>query len=51
MLIEAENTKLPAADDLLGLARVWRQVFQPHGRPRDFIEAWQRCIGNLSQVA
>ncbi|MGH8354797.1 MAG: hypothetical protein ACRERY_14925 [Pseudomonas sp.] len=51
LLVEAADTPLPAADDLLGLARVWRQVFQPQGRLRDFIEAWQRCVGNLSQVA
>lgn len=51
MLIEAEHSELPAADDLLGMAQIWRQVFRPHGRPRDFIAAWQRCIGKFSQVA
>lgn len=51
MLIEAEHRELPAADDLLGMAQVWRRVFKPHGRNKDFIAAWQRCIGNLSKVA
>ncbi|NQD95037.1 hypothetical protein HP532_20510 [Pseudomonas sp. CrR25] len=51
LLVEAEDLVLPAADDLHGLARVWRRVFQPHGRSREFIAAWQRCIGHLSQVA
>lgn len=51
LLIEVEQLELPAADDLLGLARIWRQVFAPHARPRDFIAAWQRCVGKLSQVA
>lgn len=51
LLIEVEQLELPAADDLLGLALVWRQVFQPHGRPRDFIQAWQRCIGKFRLVA
>lgn len=51
MLIETANTPLPEADDLLGLARVWRQVFQPQGRLRDFTEAWQRCVGNQTRVA
>ena len=51
MLVEVEQRELPAADDLLGLARVWRRVFHPQGHPRDFIEAWQRCIGNFSAVA
>ena len=32
MLIEADNAPLPEADDLLGLARVWRRVFHPQGR-------------------
>ncbi|WP_068829914.1 hypothetical protein [Pseudomonas sp. BMS12] len=44
MLIEAEHTTLPAADDLHGLARVWRRVFHPQGRLRDFLQAWQHCV-------
>jgi len=51
LLVEAADAPLPAADDLLGLARVWRQVFQPQGRLRDFIEAWQRCVASHSQAA
>ena len=51
MLIEAEHSELPDADDLLGMAQIWRRVFKPHGRNKDFIAAWQRCIGGLSQVA
>jgi hypothetical protein len=51
MQIATEHPELPAADDLLGLARIWRLVFHPNGRTRDFIQAWQRCIGNLSRVA
>lgn len=51
MLIEAQNNVLPEAEDLLGLAHIWCQVFHPQGRPRDFIDAWKRCIGTLSQVA
>ncbi|AYC35110.1 hypothetical protein D3880_15560 [Pseudomonas cavernae] len=51
LLVQAEKTQLPAADDLLGFARVWRQVFQPQGRVRDFIHAWRHCVGNLSHVA
>ncbi|AZL67485.1 MULTISPECIES: hypothetical protein [Pseudomonas] len=44
MLIEEQATPLPAADDLLGLARIWRQTFNPQGRLRDFARAWQHCI-------
>jgi hypothetical protein len=51
LLIEAEQAELPDADDLLGLARVWRQVFQPQGRLCDFIDAWQRWVGQFSRVA
>lgn len=51
LLVEAERLELPAADDLFGLAQVWRRVFQPHGQPRAFIEAWHRCVGSLSRVA
>lgn len=51
MLIEAQNMPLPDAEDLLGLAGVWRRVFQPHGRSRAFVEAWRRCVGGISQVA
>lgn len=51
LLIEAEETPLPAADDLHGLARVWRQVFRPHGRLRDFLQAWQHCVAGYSHAA
>ncbi|MBI6897939.1 hypothetical protein JET64_14135 [Pseudomonas putida] len=44
MLIEEQALPLPAADDLLGLARIWRQTFQPQGRLRDFTQAWHHCI-------
>ncbi|AXO89363.1 hypothetical protein DZC75_15625 [Pseudomonas parafulva] len=39
MLIEEQATPLPAADDVLGLARIWRQTFHPQGRLRDFTQA------------
>ncbi|MEE9100612.1 MULTISPECIES: hypothetical protein [Pseudomonas] len=51
MMVEAERIPLPHADDPLGLARVWRRVFQPHGRLHDFVDAWHSYVGNLSQVA
>ena len=44
MLIEEQATPLPAADDLLALARIWRQIFNPQGRLRDFTHAWHTCI-------
>ncbi|MFC5697619.1 hypothetical protein ACFPU0_18890 [Pseudomonas sp. GCM10022186] len=51
MLVESTILVLPAADDLLGMAMIWRQVFHPEGSPREFIDAWQRHVGGLSQVA
>lgn len=51
LLIEAERIELPAANDLLGLARIWRQVFQPQGQLCDFLDAWQRWVGQFSRVA
>ncbi|WP_171434449.1 hypothetical protein [Pseudomonas aeruginosa] len=50
-LVEAARLPLPDQHNHLAQARVWRQVFQPHGRLHEFIDAWQRCIGSLSQVA
>ena len=51
LLVEEQNTPLPEADDLLGMARIWRQTFQPQGRLRDFTCAWQTCVAPLNQVA
>lgn len=51
LLVESEHTPLPAADDLHGLARVWRQVFQPQGRLRDFLQAWQHCVAQSPRAA
>lgn len=44
MLVEEKALPLPESD-LLGLARIWRQTFQPHARLRDFTQAWQACVG------
>lgn len=51
MLVESSILVMPAADDLIGMAMIWRQVFRPDGSPREFIDAWQRHVANLSQVA
>ncbi|MGH8438917.1 MAG: hypothetical protein ACRERW_07660, partial [Pseudomonas sp.] len=51
MLIEEQAAELPAADELLGLARIWRQTFQPQGRLRDFTCAWQTCIAPVTLEA
>lgn len=51
MLIEARQSSLPAEDDLSGMARIWRQVFQPHGRICHFLQAWQHWVLSQPQAA
>ena len=51
LLIEEQKIAIPAADDLLGMARIWRQAFEPQGRLRDFTHAWHSCVSPLNQVA
>lgn len=50
-MVEASQVQLPAASDIAGLAHIWRQVFQPRGRLRDFTQAWQSWIGAVEQAA
>lgn len=50
LLIEQQKIAIPAADDLLGMARIWRQAFEPHGRLRDFAQAWRTCVSPLNLV-
>ncbi|MCV4283777.1 hypothetical protein [Pseudomonas capsici] len=47
MMIEAQTVTLPTADDPLAMARIWRQIFQPQGRLRDFMTAWHSCVAPL----
>ncbi|GFM79587.1 hypothetical protein PSCICO_04270 [Pseudomonas cichorii] len=53
MMIEAQTVTLPTEDDALAMARIWRQIFQPQGRLRDFVTAWHSCVAPiyLSQQA
>lgn len=50
LLIEQQQTALPAADDLLGMARLWRQTFQPQGRLRDFTCAWKTHVSPMNPL-
>ncbi|QLL11832.1 hypothetical protein [Pseudomonas chlororaphis] len=51
LLVEEQNPPLPETGDLVGMARIWKQIFQPQGRLRDFADAWQTCVAPLNQVA
>ncbi|WP_263139138.1 hypothetical protein [Pseudomonas sp. RIT-PI-AD] len=51
LLFEASDSVLPEAGDLDGMARLWCAVFDPQGRPLDFMLAWQRHVIGLGEVA
>ena len=51
LLIETEVLVMPAADDWIGMAAIWRQVFNPQGTPRQYLDAWQRWVGPSARVA
>ncbi|MFP3514621.1 hypothetical protein SB766_00185 [Pseudomonas sp. SIMBA_077] len=51
LLIEEQKTPIPHANDIPGMARLWRQVFEPQGRLRDFTDAWHSFVTPLNQVA
>ncbi|RAU47517.1 MULTISPECIES: hypothetical protein [unclassified Pseudomonas] len=44
MMVEASRLSLPNLDDVIGMARIWREVFQPQGRLMDFATAWQASV-------
>ncbi|WP_313739487.1 hypothetical protein [Pseudomonas sp.] len=51
LLVEQKAAALPAADDIMGLARIWRQIFSPYGRLRDFRNAWENCVNPAFSTA
>jgi hypothetical protein len=51
LMVEASHLPLPAENDPLGMARIWRQIFQPRGHLKDFTTAWQTSVRPLYQVA
>lgn len=51
LMVEASRLELPAEHDLLGMARIWRQIFQPQGQLKDFATAWQTSVRPLYQVS
>jgi hypothetical protein len=50
LMVEASHLPMPADDDLMGMARIWRQIFQPEGRLQDFTTAWQTSVRPLFQA-
>ena len=50
LMVEASHLTLPAEDDLLGMARIWRRIFQPAGRLEQFTAAWQTSVRPLYQA-
>ncbi len=47
MMVEAGRFSMPAEDDVMGMARIWRRIFQPHGRLEDFATAWNTSVRPL----
>ncbi|MCQ2999102.1 hypothetical protein NLO98_04940 [Pseudomonas syringae] len=51
LMVEAQGSCLPADEDPRVMAKIWREIFQPQGRLRDFMSAWQTCVTPLSHPA
>ncbi|KRP46862.1 hypothetical protein SAMN04490190_5724 [Pseudomonas libanensis] len=51
LLVEQRRYTLPAPGDVLAMARIWKEIFSPQGRLRDFTQAWQTCACPIKQVA
>ena len=51
LLVEQQRPALPAPGDVLAMARIWKEIFHPQGRLRDFTRAWQTCVNPIKQVA
>jgi hypothetical protein len=51
LMVEAHGLCLPSDEDPRVMAKIWREIFQPQGRLRDFINAWQSCVTPLSHPA
>lgn len=47
LMIEAQALKLPSEDDPLAMARIWRNIFQPQGRLKDFVTSWNSSVAPL----
>ena len=51
LLVEQQRPALPAPGDVLAMARIWKEIFYPPGRLRDFTQAWQTCVCPMNHVA
>jgi len=51
LLVEQRRLVLPAPGDVLAMARIWKEIFHPQGRLRDFTNAWKSCVSSMNQVA
>jgi hypothetical protein len=51
LMVEAHGFHLTADKNPREMAKIWREIFQPQGRLRDFMSAWQSCVVPLSHPA
>ena len=50
LLVEQRRPDLPAPGDVLAMARIWKEIFHPQGRLRDFTHTWKSCVSSMNQV-
>lgn len=51
LMVEASGVCLPNDEDPRVMAKIWREIFQPQGRLRDFMSAWHTCVTPVSHPA
>ncbi|MBD1551949.1 hypothetical protein [Pseudomonas typographi] len=50
LLVQHEHPQLPPASDVMAMARIWKAVFHPSGRLRDFADAWRNCVSEPEHI-
>ena len=50
LLVEQHTPTLPPPGDVLAMARIWKEIFHPQGRLRDFTQAWHTCVSPMNHV-
>ena len=51
LLVEQHTPALPPPGDVLAMARIWKEIFHPHGRIKDFTRTWQTCVSSMNHLA
>ncbi|KTC63866.1 hypothetical protein AO262_08310 [Pseudomonas fluorescens ABAC62] len=51
LLVEQHAPTLPSSGDVQAMARIWKEIFHPQGRLRDFAQTWQTCVCAMNHEA